>query len=399
MREMLLDTNRAAVGIHSNFSANSSVITNRFFFKLFSGGHISDSDIDKMTNRGNIINNLGFEFNTSIHAAFDINHLLGKPTDSLQLFFRLSDRQLANARLSDDMVQFVLNGNKQYAGEEANFDHFNLQFVRFQQLQLGLIHQLKSGHQYGFAVSAINGEQNLIMQTDRFRVFTEIDGNSISASTNDLEIYQTDTNNTGFGKTNGLGATIDLFYRHQLKSKKEGRKAYLEFEVQDLGFVQWNNQSIHYDIDTTYVFEGIYIEDLFDLNDSILSASNPDTIIDDFKGDAKRESYTYWFPVKLMAQFHLEKDNGWFYTIGGMYRLRANMLPYIYGQYGKQINEHIRLAGTLGAGGYGTFNIGAEAQFNWPWLEIALASNNLEGLALPMYFGGTNLYLSLRKRF
>ena len=399
MESFVLDTAKVSLGKRGNYNLNSTVFTNRLFYRLLDGNHVSERDVDRMQSRTSPYNNIGYNFDLDAYASFRPDSLFNREMKNHTFYFRLADRQLINAQFSDDFVDFTLMGNRNFAGSEANFDQFNLEISRFQQIQIGAFHHFESGNVVGASIGFLNGEQNQLIDSDFFRVQTEIDGNSLSASSL-LTIQQTDTNNTGFLSNNGAGASIDLYFQKMLSSS-DGSSRKLTFELQDLGFIRWNANSINYQIDTTYTFEGVFIEDIFNLNDSALSASNPDSLIDDFLGDGSPGAYTYWLPARLMVNYSVHKANGTFYRFGGIYRFQANMLPYIYGQYGKQLKPNLSLAGTLGLGGYGMINLGFESRLHWNWanLDFHIASNNLEGLILPMFSGGTSLFVGVQKRF
>ena len=59
--------------------------------------------------------------------------------------------------------------------------------------------------------------------------------------------------------------------------------------IYDLGFINWNKSSSNIYVDSSYVFNGINIDNVFEFNDSILDLSNN---IDDYDNiKEKKESY------------------------------------------------------------------------------------------------------------
>lgn len=397
MQSFELDSARFSVGTRALYSLNSTVFTNRFFYRLLDGNHIADRDLDRMKNRAGFYNNLGFTFDVDAYAAFKPDSLFKNSNASTTFFVKISDRQLANARFSNQMAQFALKGNQSFAGKKANFNNFDLEFSRFQQFQVGSIFQLDSLNSAGISLSFLNGEQNQQIKTDDFDVFTEWDGNSITAE-GSLTIQQSDTDNVKFLANNGWGFSTDFFYEMVLKTTENSKQS-IRFEATDLGFIQWNQQSVDYTIDTSYTFDGVYIDDIFDLNDSILSAARPDSIIDEFTGDGTKGSYSYFLPVRLAVEYTSLQQDGSYYKLGALYRFKANMLPYIYGQYGRKIKPNWELAGNLGLGGYGIFNLGVSTRVTYAGFDFMAATNNLEGVVVPMFSGGTSLFLAIQKKF
>ena len=49
--------------------------------------------------------------------------------------------------------------------------------------------------------------------------------------------------------------------------------------VEDLGFIYWNKNSLDIGSDSTFHYDGIWVDNIFDLNDSLLSNISKDSII------------------------------------------------------------------------------------------------------------------------
>ena len=69
-------------------------------------------------------------------------------------------------------------------------------------------------------------------------------------------------------------------YKHAFNHK-------LEVYMHDLGFIMWSNNSNNILVDSSYIFNGVTIDNIFDFNDSILEASN---IVDDYDNLSEKNS-------------------------------------------------------------------------------------------------------------
>ncbi|MFH1319506.1 MAG: DUF5723 family protein [Bacteroidota bacterium] len=178
---------------------------------------------------------------------------------------------------------------------------------------------------------------------------------------------------------------------------------YFRFEINDLGFIRWNDRSLKYNFDTTYNFQGIVIKNFSELEDSIMQLFS-DSVSESFDSAETTGCYTTILPTLFHFSFFQQKNNRVFFTVGTQFRLLANYNPYFYVKAGRNIfakggGNKCFLSATLGYGGYGKINFGIGLQAAFKAFHISIGSNNLEGFILPEYFGGNSAYIGIRKVF
>ena len=175
-------------------------------------------------------------------------------------------------------------------------------------------------------------------------------------------------------------------------------QGFLRLEIHDLGFIRWNDKSLKYISDTTYRFEGIEIDNIFTLEDSILQLTL-DSSSNDYVPLFNQGSYATFLPTTLHLSLFQKKNNEWFFTVGIISRIFANYTPYIYAKPGYILKDKYIFTSTLAYGGYGRFHFGLGAQVKFKGFNISAGANNLEGFVFPKHFGGNSAYVSVRKVF
>lgn len=208
-------------------------------------------------------------------------------------FINVRHRQHYNSTFTPDLFGLYFYGNKMYAGKTADLSDLNYLNIRYNQFQYGVIKKLgkdSSGWTFRGGVSFLLGENYLDIKTDRGSFYTHPEAEFV-----ELDIYleskQSDSTNTGFGKVNGIGGSVDL----GLQYLKEG-KYILRFGIRDAGIIAWNNKSTAFEIDTLYRFEGELIENFFD--SLFLDIKSEGEFTDGFKENRKEEGFTTMIPLR-----------------------------------------------------------------------------------------------------
>ena len=83
-----------------------------------------------------------------------------------------------------------------------------------------------------------------------------------------MNAFVTDTSDFSLFKNNGNGLAIDFSTSFKVK------KYIINFKIEDLGFIIWNNSSIILESDSLFNFQGVEVVDIFNFNDSILEAND-----------------------------------------------------------------------------------------------------------------------------
>lgn len=384
---------RCGLHVRSEFGTNSDAITNQFLFGFIDGRTVTESDKDKIMDRTAPLNRAGFDINNGVAFSWrGKNQAVGSG-----FWVSVFDRQHLNASFTDDMLEVALYGNKRFAGQEAVFDGFSLNFYRYQQAEFGIARALSPRSRVGVGLALIKGEENLEMESDFMRLYTSPLGDELRLNTL-LLVNETDTTNKGFEKFNGWGTAISGFWETTLSSPKANNRVVLRLEAWDIGFINWNSNSVRYNIDTLYRYEGTEIVDIFDLQDSVFEAITADTILDELTEGASQGSYTSYLPPQLQASVRVFWKSFELWT-GVHHRFTANYLPYAFAQGRYTVAKHWKVGLLAGAGGFGTANLGMDVTFESSHWMIQGGTRNLEGVISPRNFGGTNLFVQLNRYF
>ncbi len=270
---------------------NSNTINNDFVKSFYYGDSI-DADMKlgattKLISANQLggMSRIGFTY--SYHSLNGVN----KPVFSFSVY----DRSHLDMKFTDDLFNTIFYGNKMFAGQTAELGNFSIDFLRYQQVRFGWGWKGDATHgSYGFAFSLLSGEQNISVKMPKADLFTADDGTYIDLDI-DMTVDMTDTSRKNFFAQNGSGASIDFYYEMPYVFwNKPGR---IRFDVKDLGAIRWNSNSMHYAADSSYHYEGIAVDDLFNL-DSTVSPLNIDNVIDENTTFTKKQ-YTTRIPGML----------------------------------------------------------------------------------------------------
>ncbi len=394
MRQYFSKSDSALIGLRTHVELNSSFLTSRFYYSAFSGKGLSSSETDRISNRSSDLNRLGFEVDAGFYASIPVS---GKNAEAPKSRFiiGLFDRQLLTTSFDNDLGKVFIDGNKHYRGKVVQMN-LDVQFIRAQELQLGWQSKLGKWDVIG-AVSFLNGEQFASASSTKLELYTTTYGESVSLNTS-LDIQQSDTTNRGFGSPNGLGASFGMLAHRELKPNKQLKSHFIEIELRDLGVISWNENSVDYSVDSNYYFEGVFIEDLFDFNDSTLENSGLDTALQDIRKNGVKGTQTLALPAVVAISYFAEFSNHWYASGHLSYRQFPGLIPQLIVRGGKHLKHGITIGSMVGYGGYGGFRLGFEGGLKWGNWNLTASTNNLEGLFLWNYSGGVSGFLNLRRK-
>lgn len=395
------DSSNFSVGIRGEYFLNSNVLDNNFVFSFLGNRNFIESDDkDRISDRLTTDNRVGADLNSGVFFSGPLRKGKNSNPFRLSYFVALSDRQHFHAKFSEDAFKLGFYGNKRFAGDTAHLGGFELQAFQYQQLQTGLLYDNGLGRVLGVGISLLKGQRNQFIEVDQLDLFTSTTGDYLSADTRG-RVRQNDSSNTGIDAANGWGSSIDLLFETQfnlLEGNRHGN-GLLRMEVNDLGYLWWNNQSLNYRVDSLYEYEGIFIDNLFQLNDSVLQANNPDSIVDEVLDSQARKAYRTFLPGTVRLTLSQDHHQGFNFSIRFEQRLGANYRPLVLVKESYQLSSWLRVAAMGGIGGYGRYYLGAEAKARFGGWEVILGSNSLEGVILPKNSSGNNGYLALRTHF
>lgn len=389
------DSTKIQLGVQGDYNLNATSFTNAFMTKFYKGGFI-DSDLkNAVLDRTKDNNRIGAEINYGIYGAFKMDSLFHK--NYFNLFFSVRNRAHFDAQFSKDLYTVGFYGNSQYTGKTANFNDFNLNLYRYQQFQIGLFSdKAASAVRWGVALSFLTGQQYAAVKAQTAELYTDVNANYVNFNTS-IEIAQSDINNKRYSAFNGYGSSLDLFV--ETAFKKHDGKSKLKIEISDVGLIKFNDQSLYLKQDSVFHFNGFYVQNIYDLKDSIFANASQKGIKKSLF-PLRNKSYTVIIPANLNVSFET-KFNTHFHLIEGIrYIFNANYSLLSYVMANIYFTKNFMLSTSIGYGGYSNFNygLGLSARLTGGFI-INAGSHNIEGYLVPTKTSGQGAYFSLIKTF
>lgn len=377
------------------FDYGSNLASNQFLNKFIIGGEIKREDKDNLYKNLSNRNKVGGDFNLKMQAEIPIDTLFGKT--NFTLVFGIEQTEHFDAQLSNDLVKLIFDGNKQFAGKYANLGKTNFNYFNYQQINVGFINYKKSNDKSakeGVIFSIIKAQEHKAVKIPEGSLFTEQLGNELVFDLN--YIYNgSDTANTGLKAFNGFGISTDLFTEFNLKN---GGK--IAVNIDDLGFIQWNKKSIQIETDSTIKFDGVEIDNIFDMNDSLISSFSRDSLLEYISTKKEKNAYAIALPTSFNISYLHTFNDKLRATIGVRYKILANYFPLIYTTIQYHVTNSFVAQGNLVYGGYGKFNFGVTLakQFKNKY-QIIIGTEHLGAYLIPSYTYSNNGFLGLKMYF
>jgi hypothetical protein len=388
-------TQQLSVSFGANYTYGSNVMNNEILNKFIFGGKIEREHKDKAYQKLSGNNRLGGDLNYRLNVEIPLDSIFGKKNISFQVGVEIVEHM--DGEFSSDLFKFTFDGNKQFAGTSAKIGGTNFNYFKYQQLNLGFIN-----HKYidnklakeGFVLSVIMAQEHKAITITEGSIFTEELGKEIDVDLNYL-YNSSDTANKGIGSYNGVGVSTDLFTEFFLKN---GDKIYLGIE--DLGFIHWNSNSMEVSADSTFHFEGVVVDNIFDLNDTLLSNISKDSIIDNISTSNEKGSYSISLPTAINVNYTKVFNEKWKINIGIYHKILSNYFPLISTNYYYYFNKKFVVKAHISYGGYGKLNTGlALAKSVSSYFDIFIGTNNLDAFIVPSSSYSNSGFIGLKGYF
>jgi len=388
-------TQKLNVFVGGDYTYGSTVMNNKFLNKFLFGGKIDRKLKDDAYSKLGNNNRLGGDLNYQLNVEIPFDTMFRKQNISLLIGVELNEH--IDASFSSDLFKFTFDGNKQFAGTNADIGGTNYNYYNYQQLNIGLIKYKFSDNKLakeGVILSFIKGEEHKAITIPEGYIFTGQLGREIDV---DLDyIYNSsDTASKGIKAFNGWGISTDLFTEFFLKN---GDKIYLGIE--DLGFIHWNKSSLEIEADSLFHFEGVVIDNIFDLNDTLIDKISKDSIFNSISSKNQKGDYSIALPTAINIVYTKELNGRSKINFGIYHKILSNYLPLIYTNYYYYFNKRLVAKTQLSYGGYGKLNIGfALAKSFNRYFDVFIGTNNVEGLLVPNMSYSNSGFIGLKKYF
>lgn len=282
----------------------SNAITNSFVNKFINGGFI-DNDLKDAQSISTENNLFGAGFNAGFNVMWAPDTLFGRTNYGLTI--SLSHHDDLSTRLTGDLFNLIFRGNKSFAGETANLDLTGLRYQRFQQFSIGFFEKKTLSY---VQVGIVNGNQMIDLNLNEASLYTASEGESIDLFA-DGALRLSDTAQTSGIAMNGIGASLNFEVNIPiLFANRPSKPSYIRFGGRQLGAIQWNKNTLQYSLDSTYNYDGFFIDDLSELQsvsdqveqfgDSLMPSGSKDAMLFTLPGWV----YVGWFSPLGDAVFY-----------------------------------------------------------------------------------------------
>ncbi len=318
---------RNVLFLTSDFHFGSNALTYELAKTYFVNGFITDKMKDQVSKHLDDLNRIGGEFSTEIYYRHTPDSMFKRKNWSW--FTGVKNIDHVHSKFPRDLFEVYFRGNKNYEGKTADFSGFNYLLLKYQQVQFGLsklILKDSAIFEAGAAVGFNMGQQLFRFESGKIDLYTENFGTYFDVNAS-VDIHASDSLHKNFGAFNGFGISTDLFFNATIREKHQ-----LFFKISNLGFIRWNDHSAEINADTSFRFEGIAVNELFNFTDTIKTSFNADSIAEQsFLTHRKYHGYTLFLPAKIeisykrpLGHHHLRAG------IGANYILTADYLPQVH---------------------------------------------------------------------
>ena len=290
---------QSVLNISASGFYNSNFITNGLADKFLFGGYIDNNLKNKSRENLNGQNYFNLEFESSINYYCNIDTLAKQTKNGL--YFGASLKGIANAEISDDAFNLILYGNRPFGEERILLNGNSFYQTIFQNFQFGMYNKKTFSF---ISLNIFNGAKFLNINTENTFIQTKyntIDGFLIPDEINtEYDInYASTQGKTNLIKSKGVGFGISGTYNIPLNLIKD-RASFLQFEIEDLGFIKWHNGINTADTVGKFSFRGFQSTGLFNFDNASLDANN---IIDSILPNVSEKSKIYLLPTKYSISF------------------------------------------------------------------------------------------------
>jgi len=376
-----------SIGYYYNYSLNASSIGAKQIIKYYSSNYIENEFKDELLTFNK---NCRFNFNTHFgHAIFGFNFENKKLS---HLTFGLNDRSNTYGVFTNDALNIFLNGNKVFAGDTAILNPVHLNNLNHKEIYTQLTFNLnknKTFHTITIKPKLLFGNKYSSYKIDKSSIYTQQIGEFIDVILKGTFISSDSLNRSAYA-LNGFGLGADIDYS-RLKNNSN-----ILFSIKDFSFISWNKQTSIIEIDTSIYFEGIIIDDITNLTDSILTHYT-DSLTNFNFGSNKRHTFLLPTTIHLEYSYLLEKGKINKIYSGLLYKFNAYHRPLFY--TGIQFNlQKSNLKTTLNFGGYNSFGINSSYNVMLGNYGLSLWVNNIQSILFKKS-SGLGFGINLKKEF
>lgn len=343
-QDSLFENRHSYLEISAQGGFGSDLLSNAFIDKMVFGGHLEDALLDGIVSDAREQNRAGLDAKFAMQWWDLRSGLFGNPC--IQLMVGISSENHGYVGFSKDFFSLVYRGNAQWAGQTKEIGPLHAGYQSFQKFSVGVVDQ-KTYSQY--RLSFVSGQDFTTMDVRDASLYTSSDLDSL-VLTYDGKMYHADPNKNGIGSGKGLGISLDFDWNIPMKD----RKGWFGVSAYNLGMIRWNGQTENYTLDSTFVWTGLEVSDLFGIDEDLAMPDLADTIGYTLKTQSKWVS----LPADIRVRMLRKLDRVLFIDAGIALQPYQLSLPELRFALGQDVKGKWQFTEQILFGGYGGFRAG-----------------------------------------
>lgn len=375
-------THHRQIQIHTQGLYGSNTVNTAFVQSFLTGSYIDNSmkaSVSDYLMKSN--NTVGFDWNTEISFTNYNDTLLGKEWG---YHLSMSNRMYADVSFNKDLFDLVFYGNQRFAGTQIDLAPAYAELVMYQQFKMGFIKSFNSPsdkHKFGFAISFLNGNNRMMMNSTRMNMLTDSAANYVDISGN-VSLAQTNPDYSYFLSNNGSGVALDVGYDGFL-----GDRHHVHFGLTDLGFIAWTRPANFANIDSSIHFTGVQINNIVTATGEEFNQF-ADSISSQYITTKREPMGTMMLPMSLQLNYtYTVKAEKIYLTAGVQTKMLKSYLPLVYARGTFYPHKNIVLSVMAGYGGFSKLNLGFDVGVEFArGYSLLVYTRNAEGM-IPNTFG------------
>ena len=380
-----------SVNLHAEYELNSTAVQNDLMDKFIYGGNIDSITKARTQNRLHKHNRIGGSYNAGVTAFW------GADKSKYHFVAGLKQVQMANASFSGDAFNLLMSGNKMFEGKTADISKTNVNNYQYQEMKLGLIwDNIDSTAKFGVSLAYLKGQSFDQIRTGAASIYTAPDASQINANVNgSLVMSDTSKGKNNLGAFNGNGMAAE-FFAYIPYTSKLGSSSFFA-SVNNLGFIRWNRNTVSYNTDTSYIYRGVTVNNIFQLNNSSVQNLSKDSLVKKLIKNGKGPVSSN-LPMSVFMLHTIKFTQLFALNTGFRYLFDANYIPYFYAEGQFALHKNFTATAHVGYGGYGKLSEGLNVEYKIKTFYIRLGTNAIQGYIAPKHSLGQGLFFSLTKK-
>jgi hypothetical protein len=380
-----------SMNLHAEYELNSTAVQNDLMDKFIYGGNIDSLTKARTQKRLQAQNRIGGMYNTGATVFW------GADKSKYHFMAGLKQVEIANASFSSDALNLLMNGNQMYEGQTANISNTNINNYQYQEMKLGLIwDNIDSTAKFGVSLAYLKGQTFDQIKTGAASIYTAPDASQINANVNgSLVMNDTSKEKNNLGAFNGNGMAAE-FFAYIPYTSKLGNSSFFA-SVNNLGFIRWNRNTVSYNTDTSYIYKGVTVNNIFQLNSSSVQNLSKDSLIKKLVKNGKGPVSSN-LPMSVYMLHTIKFSPLFTLNTGFRYLFDANYKPYFYAEGQFAVCKNFTATAHVGYGGYGKLSEGLSVEYKVKTFYIRIGSNAIQGYVAPKHSLGQGLFFSLTKK-